>query len=322
MFLIVDGNNMAYRAMHTMSLSHNGVDVGIMYGMLRMLYAAVQQFNPSSVAVCFDGGTPAYRRLLLPSYKAHRMRSEDIDWDNAFWQMMIMRQVALPYHGIQTLWGRNVEADDLMAAAARLSTEPVILLTTDDDLLQCVGDKAKLFNPSKKKLYTIDNFEEELGVPPYTWLFYKALIGDSSDGVPGIKGIGPKTAQRIIATCEQAGDMDFTDIADVHSIALRTPKITSRQLASIESISNAEWRAAIDVMDLSHDHVGARSAIARAPTWRPPSKTLMKQFLYKYKFLSIMDQHYYGTWMYMTMPPISWDGVRAPVVNIRRSATS
>ncbi len=263
MMLIIDGNNACYRALYTMSLSHRGKDTSVSFGVINMLRGLIKTYKPSSVVVAFDGGTPQFRKELLPQYKAHRKKDDNIDWDDVHRQMDFLASYALPIHGVQVLKMPGVEADDLMAQAAILAShEKPYIVTTDDDLLQCVSDKVSVLSPIKNKLYTEDNFEEEFGFKQEYYITYKLLVGDGSDNVPGVNGIGNKTATRIAKALQK----DSADPLDIDKLLECTAKVSNQKQLSnlVSSIDNGNLETLYEAIDLSLDRCDIRGSILKA----------------------------------------------------------
>src|SRR4030042_1854002 len=102
MMLLIDVSNMAYRALYTLDLSNEGSDVSVVYGVLRILASLIRKHNPRSIAACFDGGTPPYRRKLVPEYKTNRKKDDEsgIDWAAVYTQIDDLSDYVLPMHGI------------------------------------------------------------------------------------------------------------------------------------------------------------------------------------------------------------------------------
>jgi len=290
MILILDANNMAYRALYSFHLSFHGVDTSITYGSLKMVTALLRKFQPTSIIACFDGGTPPFRKELVPEYKAHRSHnSEERDWEDVYRQIDELCYYALPLHGIMTLRAKDVEADDLMAQAAYLSEEKCCIVTTDDDLLQCVDEQTVVYNPSKDEVYTDQNIQEKTGIPEDLHLFYKMLCGDSSDNISGISGIGPKTAQKMIEyLCTTLDDEDPYDYSYMMSILDDLP-LNSRQTTNFKGLGKKGWYALHDVMDLLFDRVGARRIVLQTD-WMPAQEKEIQKYYLSRGFMSLLEE--------------------------------
>lgn len=204
---IVDGNNLAYRvymAYPELNTS-KGKSVTVIYGLLKVLRATIQQHKLEKVLLTWDD-TPAVRKKIYPDYKEHRVKQraeETPEQKEAYKQYKVqMNDLALllPHFGVHQYKGVGVEADDLVAVLAEQSTEPVLVISEDKDFLQLVSDKVTVHRPITNKTYTPENFAEQVGIAtPRQYLHARVLIGDSSDGIPGVHGIGEGIAFKLLS---------------------------------------------------------------------------------------------------------------------------
>jgi DNA polymerase-1 len=186
--------------MGEMTTSH-GVPVTGTYGTINTLLSVLEKGEYDSVVPCYDAGGN-FRKKLDDSYKATREKSSLEHYAD---RSLLIEEV-LPTLGFTPVGVKGWEADDLIATISRKSPayREVHILTVDCDLLQLVSNKVKviLFHSTKNtKVYGIDEVVEKYGVYPAEVRYLKALAGDSSDNVAGIKGIGEKTAAKIIREC-------------------------------------------------------------------------------------------------------------------------
>lgn len=205
--LLIDGNAMLHRAYHALPLLTNtkGEVVNAAYGFLSMLLNVLQDQKPDYLVVCFDRGAPTIRQTMYVGYHAHREPMADD----------LFPQVGLLHELLETMQVKifeldGYEGDDLIGTIADKSQRAkgegqsveVIILTGDRDMLQLVNSHVKVLMPivgiTKTKLFDEKAVEEKYGVHPKQFVDYKALIGDPSDGYPGVTGIGPKTASKLI----------------------------------------------------------------------------------------------------------------------------
>jgi len=288
MILILDANNMAYRALYSVQLSFRGVDTSVTYGSLKMTTALLRKFQPSSIVACFDGGTPPFRKELFPEYKAHRSHnSDERDWEDVYRQIDELCYYAFPIHGIMTLRAKDVEADDLMAQAAYLAEEKCCIVTTDDDLLQCAYEQTVVYNPSKDEVYTYQNIQEKTGIPEDLQLLYKMLCGDSSDNIPGVPSIGPKTAKKLVDALYDQPLADPYNYQHVYAVAKDV--LNKRQLKSLEEIGANQWYALYDVMDLLFDRAGARRIVLQTD-WMPADPEKIRRYYLSRGFMSLLEE--------------------------------
>lgn len=211
--LIVDGTNlfiMHYAANPT--TDPNGVPVGGVAGTMRALAMLVRQIKPTKAVFVWDGpkGSVKKRKLFSEYKKGRRNRTlvgryykyENVDSaiENKKWQISQLRSL-LDHIPICQIVTESIEADDAIAyiasQAESLGHSSNIIATCDKDFYQLIDDKTIIFNPSTKKLITKDSLLEDTGYHPNNWLFYKAINGDASDNVAGVKGVGPKTIAKL-----------------------------------------------------------------------------------------------------------------------------
>ena len=186
--------------MGEMVTSH-GVPVTGTYGTVNTILSVMEKGEYDCVIPCYDAGGN-FRKKLDTDYKATREKQSMEHYAD----MSLLLEDVLPTLGFTPVGAKGWEADDVIATISRNSPayREVHILTVDADLLQLVGNRVKviLFNSAKKvRTYDIDGVVEKFGVYPAEVKYWKALAGDSSDNVAGIKGIGPKTAVRIIEEC-------------------------------------------------------------------------------------------------------------------------
>lgn len=203
--LIVDGLNTAIRAYSISPVTNtNGEHIGGISGFLLSVGHAIKTINPTRVVVVFDGKDgAAKRRALYPDYKAHRKlkirlnRSDEVDkQDNQLQQLMrtLDYLAALP---MQVLVVNGTEADDVVAYITKsyfdAEDSQVFIMSSDKDFMQLVDSRVHIWSPTKKKVYFVEDVYEEFGVLPENFALLRALTGDASDNIPGVRGLGTKT---------------------------------------------------------------------------------------------------------------------------------
>lgn len=199
-FYIIDGNGYIHRAYHALPplTTSKGEMVNAVYGLIRMLMKLQRHDKPDYIAVCFDHPSPTFRHKQFEQYKAHR---KEID-DELKSQMPLAREAARALN-IKTFEMPGYEADDLIATLARQAEKDgikVVIVTGDKDALQLVNDNISVLNEQKGILFDAGKVFDKYGLKPEQLADMFALMGDSSDNVPGIKGIGEKTAVKLIQT--------------------------------------------------------------------------------------------------------------------------
>ena len=222
--LIVDGLNLYLRAFAVNgALNENGVPVGGLTGFLRSLAYAIREVNPTRVIIVYDGqGGSQRRRKIHPEYKANRKPGKRITRWDAFknateekdaMKIQFSRLIEyLDFLPINVISIDRIEADDTIAYIAHtLLDEDVTILSADQDFLQLVNERITVWSPTKKKFYTPRMVEADYGVPAHNFLMYKVLMGDKSDNIEGVKGLGPKKLPKIVPDLltQTTLDLDF-----------------------------------------------------------------------------------------------------------------
>ncbi|MBQ4132778.1 MAG: DNA polymerase I, partial [Desulfovibrionaceae bacterium] len=178
--------------------SSDGRPSGAVYLLGRLLIKILKSEQPAHFAFIMDGKGPHFRHQLFPEYKAQRSATPEDLVSQIEPVQSLVRGL-----GLRLIVSENCEADDCIASlAARLQYErPVVIIGADKDLKQCLSPSVLLWDPASKdeKITTLADFEQETGLKPEQWPDFQAVIGDSSDNIPGIPGVGPKTAAKIFA---------------------------------------------------------------------------------------------------------------------------
>jgi len=198
-FFIIDGNAYIHRAYHALpplSTSDNQ-QINAVYGFVKLLLKIKNNFKPEYIAVCFDYPSKNFRHEIFKDYKANRKPC-----DEALITQMPVARDAVEALDIAKIEIKGYEADDLIATLAennRKSGVQSVIVTGDKDILQLAEDESVLvWNDSKNIMYDAKKTEEKYGVPPGQLPDVFALTGDAVDNVPGVKGIGEKTAVKLI----------------------------------------------------------------------------------------------------------------------------
>ncbi len=200
--LLIDYSSLLYRAFHSLpdSLAMRGV-----YGFLNMLGRLLTDQRPSGLAIAVDDDwRPAFRVEALPSYKTHRVATEDDDVDPIAPQEAVGREV-LRALGFSVVGAEGFEAEDVIATLAARTSGPIAIVSGDRDLFALVRDPdVHVLYPQTgvSKLVVVDEAEitRRYGIPGRAYGDFALLRGDPSDGLPGVKGIGEKTATSLVAT--------------------------------------------------------------------------------------------------------------------------
>lgn len=200
-FLIVDGNSLLYRAFHALPpMETNGVHTNAIFGFLSMVLKVIKEEDVGYLAVCFDEHGPTFRHTAYAEYKAGRAPTPP----ELIQQMKTIREL-LPRMGIHWYGLSGWEADDLLGTLSHMGREQglaPLLLTGDRDALQLVGDGTELMftrkGISEAIRFTPEVIRETYGFGPEQVTDWKGLAGDSSDNIPGVPGVGDKTAVKLL----------------------------------------------------------------------------------------------------------------------------
>ena len=197
---LMDGTAFIFRgfyAYQNMARS-DGMPTNALFITARIVLKLLREEKPSRFMFIMDGKGPNFRHELFPAYKAQRGPTPE----GLVTQLKPVRDL-LETLGVPVLVSDKCEADDCIASlTARFRKErPVVILGADKDLKQCLADNVTLWDPGSKeeKITTLQSFREENGMEPCSWPDYQAIIGDSSDNIPGVPGIGPKTAAELFS---------------------------------------------------------------------------------------------------------------------------
>lgn len=202
--IIIDSNALLHRAFHALPplATKNGEQTGAVYGYLLILIKAINDLKANYVVACFDTKAPTFRHKMFADYKGNRPKTPDPIIDQIPKIKLILDKLQIPVFAKE-----GVEADDLIATICQIAPKQIpeleiFILSGDLDNLQLVNDKIKVYTLGKGIKDTVVYDEERvmsrLGVRPDQVIDFKALTGDKSDNVPGVAGIGQKTAAELI----------------------------------------------------------------------------------------------------------------------------
>jgi len=205
--LIIDAMNMLIRSFSLLkAMNPSGTHVGGLVGFLRSLGYVTRIFDPTRIVIVWDGkGGSGNRQNINPNYKAQRATARITHWglydtreqeQEALIGQLFRTQDYLECLPIQQIVIEKLEADDIIAYLAKRASgagKKVTIVSSDKDFYQLIDDNIEIYAPVKKKTLNLDNIKEEIGVLPQNYNIVKALLGDNSDNLPGVKGLGIKT---------------------------------------------------------------------------------------------------------------------------------
>lgn len=241
--ILVDGSSYLYRAYHAFPPLTNsaGEPTGAMYGVLNMLRSLLLQYKPSHVAVVFDAKGKTFRDELFEEYKSHRPPMPDD-----------LRAQIEPLHkmvkamGLPLLAIPGVEADDVigtLALEAEKAGRAVLISTGDKDMAQLVTPDITLINTMNNAILGPDEVVEKYGIPPSLMIDFLALMGDSSDNIPGVAGVGEKTAQALLQGLGGVKDI-YANLDKVATLTFRGAKTMAAKLEQNKEMALLSYQLA------------------------------------------------------------------------------
>ena len=250
--VLVDGSSYLYRAFHAFPPLTNsaGEPTGAMYGVLNMLKSLISQVQPSHIAVVFDAKGKTFRDEMFEQYKSHRPPMPDD-----------LRKQIQPLHdiiralGIPLLVIEGVEADDVigtLAVAASKANQKVLISTGDKDMAQLVDDNIMLINTMNNTLLDREAVIEKYGIPPELIIDYLALMGDSADNIPGVAGVGEKTALGLLQGIGSMAEI-YANLDKVSELPIRGAKKLGDKLLAEKEMADLSYRLATIKTDVALD---------------------------------------------------------------------
>lgn len=251
---VIDGSGLIYRAYYGYpKLSRfDGIEIGALYGFCSMLLNVIKHETCSYCAIVFDSGRKTFRNEMYSEYKANRTETPA----DLIQQFALIKDAATLF-GAKVIPASGVEADDVIASICnRISShnKTVKIVSSDKDLMQLVSNLVHVYDPAKSKTFTKHDVFDKFGVLPNQLCDFLALVGDASDNVPGVKGIGPKTAAKLIG--------EFFSVDAIYENLYNIPeKIRMKLIASKDDaflskkLVNLNSSIDINIDDLSFDGI-------------------------------------------------------------------
>lgn len=288
--ILVDGSSYLYRAYHAFPPLTNraGEPTGAMYGVLNMLRSLILQYQPTHAAVVFDAKGKTFRDELFEDYKSHRPPMPDD-----------LRAQIEPLHtmvkamGLPLLAVSGVEADDVIGTLAREAEKagrPVLISTGDKDMAQLVTPGITLINTMTNTILGPDEVVTKYGVPPELIIDFLALMGDSSDNIPGVPGVGEKTAQALL---QGLGGLDtlYGEPEKIAGLTFRGAKTMAAKLEQNKELAYLSYKLATIKTDVELE-LGCEQLIVAEPA-ADELLTLFKKYEFK-RWITDVES---GTWM-------------------------
>ncbi|MGJ0129472.1 DNA polymerase I [uncultured Pantoea sp.] len=288
--ILVDGSSYLYRAYHAFPPLTNsaGEPTGAMYGVLNMLKSLLAQYNPSHVAVVFDAKGKTFRDELFEHYKSHRPPMPDD-----------LRAQIEPLHemvramGLPLLAVSGVEADDVigtLALEAEKKGLPVLISTGDKDMAQLVTPGITLINTMTNTILGPEEVENKYGVPPALIIDFLAMMGDSSDNIPGVPGVGEKTAQALL---QGLGSMKtiYDNLDKVADLSFRGAKTMATKLEQNRDVAFLSYQLATIKTDVELEQP------CEALTVTEPDVEALQALFSRYEFKRWLSDLQEGKWL-------------------------
>ncbi|CAI1063607.1 DNA polymerase I [Serratia grimesii] len=288
--ILVDGSSYLYRAYHAFPPLTNsaGEPTGAMYGVLNMLRSLLLQYQPSHVAVVFDAKGKTFRDELFAEYKSHRPPMPDD-----------LRAQIEPLHkmvkamGLPLLVTPGVEADDVigtLAQQAEKAGHAVLISTGDKDMAQLVTPNVTLINTMNNTILGPQEVCDKYGIPPELIIDFLALMGDASDNIPGVPGVGEKTAQGLLQGLGGL-DMLYANLDSIATLSFRGAKTMAAKLEQNKEMAYLSYKLATIKTDVELDLTCADLEVSA------PDVDVLQQLFKQYEFKRWLADVEAGVWL-------------------------
>mgnify|MGYP006420944345 FL=1 len=246
---LIDGSSYIFRAYYGIRQflsTSKGFPTNALYGFINMLQKVMKDEKPDYLVVTFDSKEKTFRHEIYADYKANReVPPEDLAKQFPYFEPLVQ---AFNIHSVRV---PGFEADDIMGTLAKKGAEEglqVVIVSGDKDMMQLVGPDIRMLDTMKNKWFDMEAVEEKFGVPPHRVIEVMGLMGDSSDHIPGVKGVGPKTATELIRKFGSIEDL-YERIDEVDKQKLKEKLVQdkemallSRQLVTINTSMELEFK--------------------------------------------------------------------------------
>ncbi|SBS65887.1 DNA polymerase I [Vibrio atlanticus] len=247
--ILIDGSSYLYRAFHAYpgTMSNGDIPTNAVYGVVNMLRSMMRQFASDRIAVIFDAKGKTFRDDMYPEYKANRPPMPDDLRCQIEPLHNVIRAMGLPLISIP-----GVEADDVigtLASQASAMGMPVLISTGDKDMAQLVDDNVTLINTMTNVVMDREGVIEKFGIPPELIIDYLALMGDKVDNIPGVPGVGDKTATALL---QGIGSIEklYQNLDDIAALGFRGSKTMAKKLADNKDNADMSYELATIKLDV------------------------------------------------------------------------
>ena len=276
-FILVDGSSYLFRAFHGLPPLTNskGQDTGAIYGVVNMLKSLIRQYNPTHMAVIFDAKGKTFRDDIYEEYKANRPPMPEE-----------LRSQIEPLHtiikamGLPVIVESGVEADDVIGTLACRATEhgiDTLISTGDKDIAQLVNDNVTLINTMTNQIMDIEGVNTKFGIPPELVIDFLALKGDKVDNIPGVPGVGDKSAQALLNGIGGISAI-YDNLDKIADLSFRGSKTMATKMQEYEEQARLSYTLATIAIDLDLEY-----KIDELRPTAPDNQTLQSMFA-EYEF--------------------------------------
>jgi DNA polymerase-1 len=260
-YLLIDALNLFFRNFSAINtINSNGNHIGGLGGFFRSLGALIRQIQPTQVVIVFDGvGSSNNRKNIIPEYKSGRNITrvtkhelfDDIEEEDESKYNQIVRIIQyLKTLPVKVITLGKVEADDVIAYMSdklvKSADDRVFIVSSDKDYLQLISQQVIVYRPIEKEYYTEATVRDKFKLDPHNFILYKSLMGDSSDALPGIKGLGEKKLFKLFPELSTQ-DLTFENILEISEKRMTENVIYARILQDVELLEKK-----YQIMDLSN----------------------------------------------------------------------
>ncbi|MCG9680264.1 DNA polymerase I [Vibrio sp. Isolate24] len=250
--ILIDGSSYLYRAFHAYpgTMSNGEIPTNAVYGVVNMLRSMMRQFASDHIAVVFDAKGKTFRDEMYPEYKANRPPMPDDLRCQIEPLHNVIRAMGLPLICVP-----GVEADDVIGTLAHQASQagmPVLISTGDKDMAQLVDDNVTLINTMTNVVMDREGVIEKFGIPPELIIDYLALMGDKVDNIPGVPGVGDKTATALL---QGIGSLEklYENLDDIASLGFRGSKTMAKKLIDNKDNAFMSYELATIKLDVELD---------------------------------------------------------------------
>ncbi len=252
--ILVDGSSYLFRAYHTLNnpklnymQTSAGVPNGAIYGVVNMLKSLFKQYQSKQTVVVFDAKGKTFRNDMYPEYKAHRPPMPDDLRTQIEPLHKIIKAMGFPFISIE-----GVEADDVIGTLSRMATEQgleVIVSTGDKDMAQLVNQHVSLINTMTNQYLDVNGVIEKFGIPPELIIDFLALMGDKVDNIPGVAGVGEKTALGLL---QGIGGINaiYDNLDKIADLPIRGAKTLAEKMRTYEADARMSYQLATIKLDI------------------------------------------------------------------------